>query len=532
MMFLYKILLLASIAGCSDYKISPIVEELEPGILAPEIEVTPTEHSFGSLSAGSESLDAIVSIKNIGNDNLDINDMYLSNSFSTFSFSYLGPAEIEPGGSFDVIITYSPQTFETNLDTLSVASNDMDEPIVEITLDGTGDAPVIYIDPENYDMGSVYLGCEEQLEIIVGNLGNSNLIIYDLQYYATIPNDFFLGNYTGEYGPLPITIIPGDYIFLDIDYIPIDGLSDSAYVQVDSNDPATPVVESAHEAIGEYKDWITDSFTQEGLVNVDILFVVDNSGSMSSNQTNLKNNFSNFISVFSAAGVDYHLALITTDSPDFVGPIITSASTDPISDFEDQVDTIGYSGSPTEKGLFESFLATSPGGDAATGSSTGFFRADAKMVIVYVSDEPDHSASSSSMSSSDYSAHLLSTKTSSSMIVAHSIIGDYPSGCTSNGGAQFGSGYYDVTMDLGGTSMSICANDWSVTMEGLARDSLAGIIFALSKTPIEETIEVTVDGIASTDWIFDSSINSIIFGSAPPDGSSIDINYAVIGECD
>jgi hypothetical protein len=80
--------------------------------------------------------------------------------------------------------------------------------------------------------------------------------------------------------------------------------------------------------------------------------------------------------------------------------------------------------------------------------------------------------------------------------------------------------------------MSICANDWSVTMEGLARDSLAGIIFALSESPVEETIEVTIDGTISTDWIFDSSINSVIFSSAPPDESSIDINYAVIGECD
>jgi hypothetical protein len=532
MTFLYKIFLLAALAGCSEYEIALIPEDTKPGVVAPEIEVDPVEHSFGALSAGSESSDVMVSIKNIGNDNLDIGDIYLSGGLSTFSFSYLGPNEIEPGDSFDVIITYTPYTFESNLDVLNIASNDTDEPLVKVYLDGTGDAPVIYIDPENYDMGSVYLGCEEQLEIAIGNIGNSNLIIYDLQYYATIPNDFFLGGYTGEYGPLPIVITPGDYIYLDVDYIPIDGLSDSAYVQADSNDPARPRAESAHEAIGEYKDWVTDSFIQDGLANVDILFVVDNSGSMSSNQTNLKNNFSNFINVFSIAGVDYHLALITTDSPNFVGSIISSSSADPISDFEDQVDIIGHSGSPSEKGLYQSFLATSIGGDAAAGSSTGFLRSDAKMVIVYVSDEPDHSVLSSTMSYSDYSAHLLSTKTSSSMIVAHSIVGDYPSGCTTNGRAEFGAGYYEVTNDLGGTSMSICASDWSVTMEGLARDSLAGIIFALSEVPLEETLQVIVDGVVSTDWTFDSSINSIILGSAPLDGSSIDINYAVIGECD
>jgi hypothetical protein len=132
------------------------------------------------------------------------------------------------------------------------------------------------------------------------------------------------------------------------------------------------------------------------------------------------------------------------------------------------------------------------------------------------------------MTPSDYSASLLSLKTSSSLVIAHAIAGDYPSGCTANGGAQFGEGYYDVVNDLGGTFMSICASDWSGTMDTLARDSLAQVAFALSDTPIEDTIEVTVDGVISSDWSYETSSNTVIFTVSPPDGSAIDISYGIL----
>ena len=180
-----------------------------------------------------------------------------------------------------------------------------------------------------------------------------------------------------------------------------------------------------------------------------------------------------------------------------------------------------------------SYQSTSSGGDAAAGSATSFFREAAKLVVVYVSDEADgSSSSSSSMSPSDYSAHLLSLKSSPEMVVAHAVAGDYPSGCSTNGGATFGDGYHDVVTDLGGTFMSICADDWSVTMDTLARESMAMVSFILTDYPIEDTITVTVDGYVSTDWSYDSSLNSIVFSIAPSDGSMIEIEYAIWPECD
>ncbi|MEI7973088.1 MAG: hypothetical protein WCH11_01840 [Bdellovibrio sp.] len=48
--------------------------------------------------------------------------------------------------------------------------------------------------------------------------------------------------------------------------------------------------------------------------NVDILWVIDNSGSMANSQSNLRNNMSAFINRFSTLGVDYQMAVIGTDA--------------------------------------------------------------------------------------------------------------------------------------------------------------------------------------------------------------------------
>lgn len=536
---IFKIFSIVMIAqGCSDYSLQKYEPPLEPGEIAPEIEVNPLSHNFGALSAGSETQSTAVNIENIGNGDLNIDSIYLHNGSSNFSLTLIPSGPVEPMDSVELIVEYSPGTYEFNTDTISILSNDKDEPDVQIVLDGSGDAPVITVSPDYYDFGTIYLGCNDELEIDVGNIGNSNLIISDLEYFATIPNDFLLMDYESSVGSLPITIAPGDSIHLTVDYTPLDILDDSAYVEISSNDPSDPVVISDHDGLGDYEGWVVDSFTQDGEVSVDILFVIDNSGSMYSNQLNLVNNFDSFINAFGSAGVDYQLALITTDDASFVGDIITSSTADPVTEFNDQVDAIGTTGYAIEKGLWFAYESTSSGGDAAPGSSTGFFRSSARLVVVYVSDEPDASTSTSygggspTMTPSDYSSHLLSLKSSSDLVVAHAVAGDHPSGCSTNGGAQFGDGYYDVVSDLGGTFMSICAADWSVTMDTLARDSMAVMSFSLSDNPIEDTITVSVDSVLSSDWAYDSSANSVTFTVSPGDGSSIEISYAVWADCD
>ena len=50
----------------------------------------------------------------------------------------------------------------------------------------------------------------------------------------------------------------------------------------------------------------------EGCAKIDILFVVDDSGSMAQEQANLTTNFPQFISVIEQSGLDYRVAVTTT----------------------------------------------------------------------------------------------------------------------------------------------------------------------------------------------------------------------------
>jgi len=166
------ILLFLFSAGCSDYHLQKHAEPLEPGVIAPEIEVDPVYHGFGALSAGSETQDVVITIDNIGNDDLDISSIYMHSGYSNFSIASLPTGIVEPSSSVEMVVTYAPGTYETNYETISIVSNDDDEPVVNVILDGSGDAPVITVTPDYHDFGNVYLGCDDTLPIEIGNVSS------------------------------------------------------------------------------------------------------------------------------------------------------------------------------------------------------------------------------------------------------------------------------------------------------------------------------------------------------------------------
>ena len=82
-------------------------------------------------------------IENIGNGDLNISSIYLHNGNSNFTITLAPTGIVESNRTVELIVSYSPGTYETNYETISIVSNDEDEPIVTVTLDGSGDAPVI-----------------------------------------------------------------------------------------------------------------------------------------------------------------------------------------------------------------------------------------------------------------------------------------------------------------------------------------------------------------------------------------------------
>ena len=170
-------------------------------------------------------------------------------------------------------------------------------------------------------------------------------------------------------------------------------------------------------------------------------------------------------------------------------------------------------------------------GDAAPGKD--YNRENATMVIIYVSDEPDHSQGGFA----SYLNFFDNFKISPNLMRQFAVIGDYPAGCNfpylnRTRAIAYGGGYYEMTQRYSGDWYSICAIDWGQQMQNLANTVTTQRSFDIDATdPIESTITVTVNGQTSNDWSYDLASNAVVFNesSVPEPGQTIIIEYAVWG---
>ncbi len=147
-----------------------------------------------------------------------------------------------------------------------------------------------------------------------------------------------------------------------------------------------------------------DVFFQDPPAQVDVLLVVDNSGSMAGWQYLVGLRFDEFLSFFLEADIDYQIGVTTTTvhdgwvTDDCVFPEpghlvddtwITTTTPDATAVFGDMV-RVGDCGSADERGLEAARMALSEE-MLFGGPNEGFIRSQADLSIVFVSDEQDFS---------------------------------------------------------------------------------------------------------------------------------------------
>ena len=519
-MILSAFLLASSfILGCSDNLIYKVNEQ------KPEIVVYPEMVDFGNLVSGQQSESIEIVIVNAGDGDLNVLSPVLLNE--NRKFSLYGPDHeysILAGELSTLTITYTPETFETNEDVIVIESNDEETPYIEIPVIGMGDAPVASISPIEFDYGDITIGCDNEERITITNEGNLPLIIDSVTQMVTQPVDLIL-----EMGTLPDppwSLEPGLSIDFLLSYIPEDIGHDESQITIVSNDPLTPVIETYQEGDGDVERWYEETHIQEAIAVLDILWVVDDSGSMNRFQSNLSSNIGLFVNSFINSGTDYHMAVITT-SDSQIGNLITSLT--PNADIMISYEImVGTHGSGTERGIEMSVEALS--NPASAGPGSAFFRSNSSLVVIYVSDEPDFNASAWSTY-----VNFFSTLKPPGQFIPYGVIGDYPSGCQdANSGlnVQFGAGYWDLIDYFGGNWYSICTTDWGVQLQNLANSLSNRSRFELNESdPIEETIVVSVNGQEVSNWTYDANSNTISFndGHVPEENETITIEYAVWG---
>ena len=529
-------------SGCIETGLSGKGETLDPLDAAPPcIEVDPGEIDFGNLEVGTgETASQVVTISNTCAGDLQVFNLELKNGVDdAYSLTDLGSALVPPHSTTTFIVTFAPKTATPYPDKVLIPNNDPENPTAEVKLSGTGIAPKIEVSHEEYDFGAPWIGCENGQPLGIKNVGNANLIVSDVMV-NTASSEFTVDVNEWENGALPFTIAPFDSsaeeVEIFVDYLPLNTFEDIAHVSIYSNDPYTPETLVRAEGTGTEYGNNLDVFIQPLKAETDILFTVDRSCSMNDEADAVIANFGTFVETITGLDADFHVAAAVGDNGCVVGPDPYIDNTFSASDAVDAIKTMidwdrsyaGY-GSNTERGYMIAEAALSNTNVGPGGCNEDFYREDAFLSIVHVSDEPEQSINSWAY----YVSLFQSLKTDPDDVIINAVAGDYPGGC---GGATAGTGYYEGTVATGGLFLSICATDWASHLEDLANESVSiNDSFELSQPAVPGTIEVTVDGISvNTGWTYDASSNSVVFDTdfIPAGGSQVEVFYQLLPDCE
>jgi hypothetical protein len=231
-----------------------------------------------------------------------------------------------------------------------------------------------------------------------------------------------------------------------------------------------------------------------GQTAADLLVVVDNSGSMLQEQVDLAAASAALWTELDPIAADLHLGFVTTDMDDptqsgrllsFDGYNHASAGDDFATFFEMGVQR-GVLGSGFEMGIDASVVAVTP--PLALGHNAGFVRDDAHLFVLFLSDEPDHSAMGDAAS---WLAWAGTFRTDGLRTQAHGIVGP-PGGCAT---ADDSDDYRQLIAGTRGTWADICQppyDDALATLGREIRDATSGRVWRLTRPADPATIEVIV----------------------------------------
>lgn len=521
--------------ACSDYEIQD--NDKPPSQLDnlpdPCIEVRPEVVDFSEIQVMVDLPQTeTVEVHNACEGDLEIYELELDDPMAPFDLGAIDTVLVPEGQSTTFTVTFDPDTSGTWSSKALIGSNDPETPTAEVTLNGTGVAPIIDVDPDSHDFGSPYIGCELEQPYTVSNVGTAELLVDDFQF-ATASRDFGFDADPSSNGSLPLSIAPTDSVEVFIDYQGLDQFADQAYLTVNSNDPYTPEVLVTATASSTLFGKNLDVYEQAVKPSTDIIFTMDRSGSMSDNNAQVVANFDTFLTTLVGLDADYHVAVVVEDSGCVIGtPYIdqTFSASAAFSAFETMAAVGGSSGYPfTEAGFTIAETALQSSLISPGGCNYGLYREDATLSLVHVSDEPEQSLNPWGF----YVALFQSMKADPDDVIINAVAGDYPGGCS---GADAGTGYYEATVATGGLFLSICATDWGSHLESLAEGSITiKKSFVLSQLPVPETIVVMVDGYeTTTGWEYDQVNQAVVFerDHIPAGGSTIEIEYHVMPDCE
>ena len=257
--------------------------------------------------------------------------------------------------------------------------------------------------------------------------------------------------------------------------------------------------------------WV-DSFIQPtSMEGVDILWVIDTSGSMHDDEPRLLAGIDAMMNSLPAQG--WRLNMISNSPPhvhtDAQFPLVPG---DTLSDA--QAMFYNMKGGVYEMGFdaLEAYLYHNP-------YANQWMRDDAALLVVFVSDEEDQS----NQSVAEFVNYYTGLR---DHVFLASIVHLDPAESLCNMSA-YNTGYnsIDATQQLGGVVVDICSEDWAPGVQDASAQVEPYEELKLTHRPIKNEIYVFINGVPNYDWYYVRSDNTVYFDIIPESNDLVEIAY-------
>jgi hypothetical protein len=501
--------------SCSEQKFHTI-DDVD-GAGSPAIQVDPGFLNFGMLGEGEESIKTFT-ISSVGEEFLEIETLRIESEAPSFTIlTDVDGLRLPVGEYAEIDVVFTPMASHSQSGQAIITSNAAGEEEVAVELIGDGSIAELQIFPDPLDMGVAYVGCDNDDEIELRNVGTDALEIYEVNHEgSSFDFDSALD--------LPLTLEPDESVSVYLNFEPEEEGEANGTLTVTSSEPLG-VREAIQTGTGQYATNYEQEWEVAANPPSDIVFYVDQSCSMEDDQARLAEQFSTFITELNSYSTDWQIIVANQDNGcNQTGGVLRPGDSDYATRFQSAVSSGG--GFWTEAGLTISSQAIDL--TDAGECNAGFMRPGAMLHIIMVSDESEQSTSSWGW----YVDKVVAKKGSSTNVKFSAIAGDWPGGCAT---ADPGEGYHQAVSATSGVFLSICS-DWAIptNLSMLAAASVQQAAFELDSPAAESTIKVYLDGDERTSgWHFDEGDNVVIFDTdIPEEGQNIRITYGGIADCE
>ncbi len=278
--------------------------------------------------------------------------------------------------------------------------------------------------------------------------------------------------------------------------------------------------ETEYVEVPEYGEiWVDHFFQPQSIDGVDILWVIDTSGSMSAFRDELLAGIEAMMNALPESG--WRLAMISNHP--------TSAALEnqfplvPGDDIQDATDMFNAMGTgPFEHGFDATYeyMVNNP-------YSNTWMRSDAALLVVFVSDEEEQSYSNYPVVA-DWTTWFSAQRSNGSVFLSSIVnVAQTDSVCDRPPSTiNVGHRYMDATNYYSGVIVDICDEDWSPGVTDASSQIEPHEFWELTHLPSDvDTIRVFLDGVPNWDWYYELSDNTVQFTVIPPASALVEIAY-------